>query len=64
MQGRNTGRTFTVYAMAPGPAWHRHLVLLAAGVTALATEPRGTGAAACAGVTVALRALAACSKRG
>lgn len=58
------GRTFTVYAMAPRPAWYRHLVLLAAGVTALPTEPWGTGAAACVRVTVALWTLATCSKRG
>lgn len=49
---------FTVYAMAPRPAWYRHLVLLAAGVTALPTEPWGTGAAACVRVTVALWTLA------
>lgn len=53
------GRTFTVYAMVPGPAWHRHLVLLAASVTPLPTEPWGTGAAARVWVTVALRTLAA-----
>lgn len=49
----------TVYAMAPRPAWYRHLVLLAAGVTALPTEPWRTGAAACVWVTVASWTLAA-----
>lgn len=48
-----------MYAMVPGPAWHRHLVLLAASVTPLPTEPWGTGAAARVWVTVALRTLAA-----
>lgn len=51
--------TFTVDAMAPGPVWHQHLVLLAAGVTALPAEPRGACAAACVHVTVAPLALAA-----
>lgn len=50
---------FTVYAMAPRPAWDRHLVLLVTGVAALPTEPWGTGAAACVGVTVASWTLAA-----
>lgn len=50
---------FTVYTMAPRPARYRHLVLLAAGVTALPTEPWGTGAAARVGVTVASGTLAA-----
>lgn len=49
----------TVYAMAPRPARYRHLVLLAAGVTALPTEPWRTGAAACVWVTVASWTLAA-----
>lgn len=50
---------FTVYAMVPGSAWHRHLVLLAAGVAPLPTEPWGTGAVARVWVTVALWTLAA-----
>lgn len=50
---------FTVYAMGPRPAGHRHLVLLAAGVTALSTESWGTGAAACVWVAVASWTLAA-----
>lgn len=49
----------TVDAMAPRPARYRHLVLLAAGVTALSAEPWGTGAAARVWVTVALGTLAA-----
>lgn len=52
-------RTFTVHATAPRPARHRHLVLLATGVTALPTKPRGARAAACVQVTVAPLALAA-----
>lgn len=55
------GRTFAVHAAAPRTARHRHLVLVAAGVTALPTEPRGTRAAARVHVTVALLALAAWS---
>lgn len=50
---------FTMYAMVPGPAWHRHLVLLAAGIAPLPTEPWGTGAVARVWVTVALWTLAA-----
>lgn len=50
---------FTVYAMAPRLARYRHLVLLAAGVTAFPAEPRGTGAAARVWVTVASGTLAA-----
>lgn len=50
---------FTVDTMAPRPAWHRHLVLVATSVTALATEPWGARAATSVQVTVAPSALAA-----
>lgn len=50
--------------MAPRLARYRHLVLLAAGVTAFPAEPRGTGAVARVWVTVASGTLAACRKRG
>lgn len=71
-QSRNSGEiengserlTFTVYAMAPRPARYRNLVLLAAGVTALSTEPWGTGAAARVWITMTSGTLAACRKRG
>ena len=57
--------TFAVHAaVAPRPSGHRHLVLMAAGVTALPTEPRGAGAAARVQVTVAPPALAAWRGRG
>lgn len=52
-------RTFAVHARAPGPAGHGHLVLVAAGVTALPAEPRGARAAARVQVTGAPLALAA-----
>lgn len=50
---------FTVDAVVPRPTWNRHLMLLAAGVAALPTEPWGAGAAARVRVTAAPRALAA-----
>lgn len=50
---------FAVDAVASGPAWHGHLVLLATGITALPAEPGRAGAVACVGVTAAPWALAA-----
>lgn len=58
--GHSGVSTFTVDAMAPGPSRHGHLVLLAAGVTTLPAETRGTSAVACVRVTAVPRALAAC----
>lgn len=62
--GVEWGPTFTVDTMAPRPAWHRHLVLVATSVTALATEPWGARAATSVQVTVAPSALAAWGGRG
>lgn len=47
-------------AVVPRPTWNGHLMLLAAGVAALPTEPWGAGAVARVRVTAAPRALAAC----
>lgn len=58
------GHTFAVHAVAPRPSWHGHLVLVAAGVTALPTEPLGARAAARVDVTVAALALAPWGGRG
>lgn len=61
-RGAEEGHTFTVHALAPGPARHQHLLLVATGVTTLPTEPRGARAAARVQVTVAPLALAAWGK--
>lgn len=57
------GHTFTVHAVAPRSSWHGHLVLVAAGLTALPLSPGGH-AAARVQVTVAPLALAALGRRG
>ena len=62
--GVGWGQTFAVHTRAPRPARHWHLVLLAAGVAAVPTEPRGARAAACVHITVAPLALATWGREG